>query len=373
MKHKIIISWPVREDTSLGIYTQHLIDGLSAKYDIQDERRNITGDGFWKNAWLAIKDFGKTTFPIKWSKDDILLAPNTSVVFPTLFLFAKAKKVHIVHDCFMYDDDYYDLWTSFQWRCVKWYYQNIHKFLYGIAFRKADVIVAISEATKDDLIAKFGTKIADKIVVIYNGVDTKTFQAEQIFPKFTPEQDQKYILYIGSELGRKNVPNIIAGFSKFQKKHPEYILLKAPIEKTKTFRDATLEAVHQNNLTIGKDIVFFDRYLDIKEIVSLYQHTEVFLFPTLKEGFGFPILEAALCGAPVITTNRKPMSELIFDKNQTVDPENPSDIADKLEILCLLSAEQKAENRKQSIAFAKKFDWKYTIKKFDDLFQKLTQ
>lgn len=119
------------------------------------------------------------------------------------------------------------------------YYLKIHKWLYKIAFRNADAIIAISNATKNEIIEKFGEEFREKITVVYNGIDHENFQNKKILAKNPKIPDKKYILYIGSELGRKNLKNIIAGFAIFQKKFSDYIFIKAPSEGV-LYRNVTL-------------------------------------------------------------------------------------------------------------------------------------
>lgn len=104
-------------------------------------------------------------------------------------------------------------------------------------------------------------------------------------------------------------------------------------------------------------------------MVSLYQNAEVFVFPSLQEGFGLPILEAQACGTPVITSNIEPMSELVPYKDFLVNPNNPEEIAEKLEIIT-----QNPEIRKQlsedGLEFVKKFSWDNTANEIIKTFTK---
>ena len=141
---------------------------------------------------------------------------------------------------------------------------------------------------------------------------------------------EKYILYVWSELERKNLKNIIAAFWIVHKKYPQLKLFKAPNEKNQANRNRTLEYIKNNWLEGWKDVILIKEYLSIEKLVELYQQAEIFCFPSLKEWFWFPIIEAQACWTPVITTNYEPMSELVPYKDMLVDPNNPADIANKM-------------------------------------------
>lgn len=369
---KIILFGPYNAQTSLWIYTRAICEQFqrTGKFEIIDKQRNLTG----KSTFYAIVQwiFGifKTIFPGKFSSEDIILIPHSAHLFPPILLNTKAKKVHIVHDFFYYDEEFFkSLWWFY--RCILYpiWYLKIHKFLYKLAFKKADTIVAISEATKKEIIRKFWQEFENKITVIYNGMDLSLFQSEKIHPRNPNIPDKKYILYIGSELDRKNLKNIIAGFAIFAKKYPEYIFVKAPNEWD-LYRKNTLEHIKQSGLTVGENFIFLDSYFSKEELIALYQHAELFMFPTLKEGFGFPIIEAQACGVPVITSNREPMSELVPYKHLLVNPENPQEIAETIEKIL-----QNPEEKKQLILewkeFIKQFSWENTAKHFLETFKKI--
>lgn len=150
------------------------------------------------------------------------------------------------------------------------------------------------------------------------------------------------------------------------KKYPTLKLIKAPIESDTEYRNQTLQYIEQNGLEVGKDVLLVNEYLSLDKLVSLYQHAEIFLFPTLKEGFGFPIIEAQSCGVPVITTHYEPMNELVPYKEMTVDPHDPEDIAQKI-IMILEDPELKKKMIADGLEYVKQFSWENTAKQFSQL------
>lgn len=288
-----------------------------------------------------------------------------------MFLRKKKNVFHIAHDFFYYDEEFFSqLWWFHKNILYPFYYLKIHKWLYKIAFRHAEGIIAISQATKNETIQKFGEEFRNKITVIYNGMNQEIFNENNpgsLSPSEIP--NKKYILYIGSELDRKNLKNIIAGFSIFQKNHKDYIFVKAPSEWWEIYRNKTREYVQNSWLKIGENFVFLDRYFQANELVSLYKNAEIFVFASLKEGFWFPIIEAELCGTPVVTSNIEPMIELVPYKNMTANPHSPEDIAQKMEQI-IHNPELKKQMITEGKSFAKQFSWDKTAKECIQLFDK---
>lgn len=368
---KIIFLWPINKETSLWVYIRNLKNNLE-KYGFQFENREriITKLPLWKIILKGIFDIFNTTFPGKYTKDDIIIIPHSSHLFPPLLLLTKAKKIHIVHDFFYYDKDFFENLGWFHRKILyPFYYLKIHKLLYKLAFKKADKIVAISQATKNEIIEKFGEHFRWKIEVIYNGINHDIFQNRKIFEKISPIQDKKYLLYIGSELDRKNLKNIILWFGIFVKKYPDYSLVKAPNEWN-LYRKNTLKYIKESGLKIDDNFFFIDKYLSHKDIASLYQYSQLFLFPSLKEGFGFPIIEAIACWIPVITSNYEPMLELVPYKDMLINPQKPQEIAKMIEKI-LFEKWLREKLSKQWIEFVKKFSWEENAKQFVNLFEKI--
>lgn len=301
-----------------------------------------------------------------FNNNDIILEIHNINMIPPLMLGKKGVRIHIVHDFFYYDKDFY-LKKKWIEKLMYYYYNSIHKWLYKLVFKRASKIIAISQATKNEIIDKFWSSFANKIEVIHNGMDTSAFKPLE---RRNTNTKEKYLLYVGSELWRKNLKNIIAAFALVHKQYPDLKLIKAPKEWVSVFRNQTLEYIKSNNLEIGKDVIFVDEYLPLKKMVELYQNAEIFLFPTLKEGFWFPIIEAQACWIPVITTNYEPMIELVPYKNMTVDPKSPEDIANTI-IKILENSELRQQMIKDGLEYVKQFSWEKTASKFSEIINEL--
>jgi glycosyltransferase involved in cell wall biosynthesis len=178
------------------------------------------------------------------------------------------------------------------------------------------------------------------------------------------------VFYLGSEIERKNLKNSLAAFAIVKKKYPDLLFIKAPKEGMKGRREETLHYVRASGLVIDKDIIFINEYLPVETIVELYSNAELFLFPSLKEGFGFPIIEAQSCGCPVITTHYNPMQELVSYKEMTVNPTNPRDIAEKM-MKVLENKNLREKMVMEGLQYSQKFSWEQTVKGFDEMISNL--
>lgn len=185
------------------------------------------------------------------------------------------------------------------------------KQLHGRSFARASHIVAITQATKDLVVKYFGIS-PDKISVIHLGYVVST-----VTPEFL-EVPEKYFLFAGVLKERKNVHGIVKAFAPFHKEHPEFRLLITG-KKTGTYFESLQRLVRELGIA---DFVVFLGYVSDAQLAYLYQHAEAFVFPSLVEGFGMPVLEAMHAGVPVITSHRGALAEVAGDCALLVNPED---------------------------------------------------
>ncbi len=205
------------------------------------------------------------------------------------------------------------------------------------ACKVADKIIAISEHTKKDIIKHFGIK-DDKIEVIYqscNQAFTQKANAEnsqKVLDKYGLKND--YILNVGTLETRKNALNII--------KAVYYFNIKTDIvfvgRKTSYYKK--LKAyIDEHNMN---DRIHFLSNVNNDELPSIYQNCKLFIFPSLYEGFGIPILEAFSSGVPVITSDVGSPAEIAGDAAIQVDPLNSKHIG--IAIRSVLDSSELAQN-----------------------------
>jgi glycosyltransferase involved in cell wall biosynthesis len=197
--------------------------------------------------------------------------------------------------------------------------------------RRADRVLAISQATADDAVERLGV-LADRVHVIDAGA-TDTFarmfasseaalahlgrRLRMIRPGF--------ILYVGGFEFRKNIGGLIAGYGRLapgvRARHQLVIVCRMPEEQMNSLQQAAADVgVRDQELVLTG-------YLDDEDLGALYQACTLFVFPSLYEGSGLPILEAMSCGAPVAASSTSTGPEILGDLDATFDPRDPDSIA----------------------------------------------
>jgi len=232
--------------------------------------------------------------------------------------------------------------------------------------RKADRIIAVSNSTKNDII-KFYPEYAHKIKVIYEGVEPQFFprsnhEIEKTLDKYNV--DFRYILFLGTVEPRKNIIRVVDAFIQLKQEGNIEQKLVITGRKGWLYKDIIEKT---NKTPFSKDIIFTD-FVDDEDLPSLYSGAEIFLYPSLYEGFGLPVLEAMSCGSPVITSNLSSLPEVAGDAAILVDPMNVEEIVQAMEKL-LRDRELRKELKRKSLERAKFFSWEMAAKETLHLYE----
>lgn len=186
--------------------------------------------------------------------------------------------------------------------------------------RRATLVLADSRATADDLSRYYGA-LQEKIRVLYPGVDADTLRFEaqdcaRVRDRF--QLPERYFIFIGTLQPRKNIRGIVEAFARWQQqagdKQTELVLAGG---KGWLFDDAWLDGA-ENVRMLG--------YIDEGDKGALLSQALALVFPSFYEGFGFPVLEAMICGTPVIASNSSSLPELVGDAGLLVDPRDTAAI-----------------------------------------------
>lgn len=187
------------------------------------------------------------------------------------------------------------------------------------SLKRADRIIAISQNTKKDVMRLFNID-DEKITVIYHGIEHKVEQF-----KYESLVDYPYILYVGTRSNHKNFNRFIHAFSLLHKRYSD-------IRVICTFKDFTIEEKRQfQELKIEDSMVHF--MANEHEMKTLYQNALFFVFPSLYEGFGMPILEAMSNSCPVVLSNTSCFPEIAQDAGLYFDPKDIDDMCHKMTLM----------------------------------------
>jgi len=214
------------------------------------------------------------------------------------------------------------------------FHSKINRLIYTRKLRasckNADVVVAISEQTKQDLI-HFLQVPEKKIQVVYQSCEPKFFEEikpeQEIFLKQKYKLPDTYLLYVGALTPSKNLENLLQAYHKLQADQPDVHLVLAGIgglEKTlkQQSRDWHIsEKVH------------FPGFIDSADLPILFKAATIFVYPSLFEGFGIPIIEALASGVPVITSTDSCFAEAGGPGSKYVNPLDVEKLYDEMKIV----------------------------------------
>lgn len=357
-----IISWFIdRQRTGIDTYTYSLIENLIKigkvnnlylihykKY--QDEVYIKTHDVIIPKIPFKLINVLGLPYVIGKINADILHVPSHwhTQIMP-FFLNQKVKKILTIHDLtpLLYPETHTKQ-TVFLWNSTLKLIKN-----------KINMIIADSQNTKNDCI-KYLNIPEEKIKVIYLASD-EIYQLINNKQEIRKELYKKYkyigspfILYVGTLEKRKNIPVLIKAFYKLKKMkmtHKLIIVGKKGWKYDDIFK--TIEA-----LNLQKDVIFTG-YVPKEDLVKFYNLADVFVYPSLYEGFGLPPLEAMACGCPVITSNTSSLPEVVGDAGIMV---NPYDVEGLVKAMyeVLTNESLRKELSRKSLQRAKLFSWRKT-------------
>lgn len=236
--------------------------------------------------------------------------------------------------------------------------------------KRADHIIAISQYTKRTLVDTLSIP-AERISVILYGLDHETFRPITVDDAFRQryglDRDHQYVVYVGAESPRKNLPRLVHAFARVKANRPAVKLIKVGTP-TYLAQFQELKALI-GELGLEKDVIFVDHPPE-QDLVGFYNLADVFVFPSLYEGFGMPPLEALACGAPVITSNATSIPEVVGDAAIQVDPYSVDALAGAIERV-LASPSLQAELSEKGQARAAAFDWSHTARETLAIYRRL--
>jgi len=234
------------------------------------------------------------------------------------------------------------------------------KFFIFLSVYRVDVIICVSESTKNDL-NKLFPKSKIKSIVIPLGKDERfipTLSKKDIIKTLEKYQiDSDYILFIGTLEPRKNLISLINAFKKVQLNgFNNYKLVIAG--RKGWFYKPIFEIVKRNNL---EKQVIFTGFIDEHDKPFLISGAKIFVYPSKYEGFGIPVLEALSCGIPTITSNISSMPEVAGDAALLINPESETELTNAI---CSLLTDNDLQQvlRKKAIIQSNKYTWEITAK-----------
>jgi len=280
-------------------------------------------DQKFKNYWrqnTVVKDI---------IKDEIILYHGLSGELPSGLTKNSIKSIVTIHDLIFMR--YPKMYSFFD--------RKIHFYKFKKAAKNANLIIAISEQTKKDIITYLNID-ASKIVVVYQGCqDVYKKEYSELEKQIVSKKYNlplKFVLNVGTIEERKNALTIVKSIKNLD---IDLVL----IGKQTDYCQIIQQYISENNL---KNRVHFLKGLTSEELAITYQLASVFVYPSLFEGFGIPIIEGLYSKTPVITTKNGVFSEAAGPNSLYIEPFDEKDLANKISLILkdeLLASTMKEE------------------------------
>jgi len=270
-------------------------------------------------------------------KDNIKLFHGLSGELPSGLKENGIKSVVTIHDLiFLRYPHFYSFFD-----------RKIHHYKFKKAALQADVIIAISEQTKKDIINFLGVD-ASKIRVIYQGCHSafkeiySTNQRNEVVKKY--QLPEKFILNVGTLEERKNALTLVKAIKGLD----THLVL---VGKETSYSSQIHTFIKQHHLV---ERVHFLKGLTIQELAIVYQCASVFVYPSIFEGFGIPLIEALFSKVPIITTHDGVFPEAAGPSSLYIEPYDITDLQDKI-ITILSNSTLANEMKEKGFEYAQNF------------------
>jgi glycosyltransferase involved in cell wall biosynthesis len=233
-------------------------------------------------------------------------------------------------------------------------------------------IITVSHFEKKRIADFFGMPDDPRLTAVYNGVSEHfkpvTDQAELQRVKEKYRLPDKYFFFLGNTDPKKNTRGTLKAYSQFVKDSGNEIKL-VMLDYDKEELNRLLDDIGNRSLI---NQIVLTGYVVNTDLPAIYSQSEVFLYPSLRESFGIPMLEAMACGVPVITSNTSSMPEIAGDGAVIIDPFKPEEITRAMLDLTTNSALRSSLIPK-GLERAKLFTWKRMAEDVLKIYQEINQ
>lgn len=303
-----------------------------------------------------------------WPKADRMLGGVDVFFLPNLNFIALSKKTRLIVTA--HDLSFEMFPETFSWKRRLWHlFVNFRNIV-----RRANLVIAISQSTADDLRAVYKTP-KKKIVVIPSGVREIFQPVSHNDPSLLDIQKKyrlpyKFILSLGTIEPRKNLIALLQAFETMHASgHLELMKYSLVIAGEEGWNsEEFFERVRQSPV---REKIILTGFVADEDKPGLYSLASAFVYPSLYEGFGFPPLEAIACGAPVITSHTSAIPEVVGTSAMLIDPYRPEEILQSLRQV-LLSKELQGVLRNSGPVQASHFSWSQTAQEVRSCFDRVS-
>jgi glycosyltransferase involved in cell wall biosynthesis len=282
-------------------------------------------------------------------------------------LFSSIPLITILHDIIYMESSFLKILTSSASAYQK--FGNIYrKLVVPPVVKRSKKVVTVSHFEKNRIGEFFAMKSNNKLEAIYNGVSehfrpiTNPVELQRVKEKY--KLPKKYFFFLGNTDPKKNTIGTLKAFSDFRKQTglPHKLVM---LDYDKAELHKLLVAIDDTNLIHH---ILLTGYVVNTDLPAIYAQCDVFLYPSLRESFGIPMLEAMSCNVPVITSNTSSMPEIAGDAALIINPHRPEEITQAM-IKILNDANYRASLCEKGLERSKQFSWRNMAKEYLKLYQ----
>ncbi len=335
--------------TGLGNYSRALIKNIirvepKNNYLLYSSKVKSEIEKSLQNEMLGVKS-SKKLFWRQWrvvndlTKDEVQIYHGLSNEIPLGIHKTKIKSVVTIHD----------LIFKIYPRTYKFFDTKIYDFKFRYACEKSDKIIAISESTKNDIVRYYKVS-PEKIEVVYQSCnpDFYSMLSKEAVSKQLEEYDlpNRFMLYVGSVIERKNLLTIVKAQEKI---NPDIRIPLVIVGKGGDYKNQVKQYIKDKNLS--DYFIWLENLDNNKHLQALYQKADLFIYPSIYEGFGIPVVEALLSKTPVITSNVSSLPEAAGPGSICINPEDEKLMKDSIELV-LTNKSIKSEMEERGYSYA---------------------
>lgn len=361
----------VHQRAGIGRYTRSLVKAL-ARLDKENEYillvagRPKEGTAFPPNFEIRYLPLSHHWTTILWQRlrlplsADLFTGPvdlfhSPDYVFPPL---RRGKRVLTIHDLSFLR------YPEGAPPGLRWYLtQAVPR-----SISQADLVLAVSRSTKRDLIELLEVE-ADRVEVLYEGVEERFHPLDEealVAVRGRYSLDFPFILTVGTLEPRKNHVGLLQAYSLLKRRHLPQLVIAGD-------KGWLYEGIFQEVERLGlEERVLFLGYVPEEDLPALYNLADLFVYPSLYEGFGLPPLEAMACGTPVVVSDTSSLPEVVGDGALLVPPRDVEALGEAMEKV-LSDPPLREELRRKGLERAKRFRWGEAAKRLLALYERVVE
>lgn len=214
--------------------------------------------------------------------------------------------------------------SSFTWyQEMGWFYRRM---VVPRVLANCEKIITVSQFERERILDVLHLP-KEQLVAVYNGFNSH-FHVQPKAPEITRKyiDADNYLFFLGNTDPKKNTPRVLKAYSDYLKQSTQ----KLPLLIADLKEDVIDRILEEENITEIKSYIHAPGYIANTDLVALYCGAFAFLYPSLRESFGIPMLEAMACGTPIIAGNTSAMPEIAGEGALLADPFNSNDITKKI-------------------------------------------